>query len=489
MGSRKKIVNGASFVNTYNQGGNPKELMINRLVQDNTDGRKIGSLRFDDRLLGIVGYTRSLTKFLEVKGSITELFDATVAMTHSVGTAPYTIVSSQVEETNALNTIRADYMIIKPPTVTISTYVTNNDTNGNPVSYTYTLSDGYTGTVGITSRTIHSVTYINGGITYKYFTFSNTSYGSPTSNKLKFFIEAIKEDGKKLPSRKSYRTMNKMGTTANSFADAYNNTELKDLYYTYSAKSTDDDAIKFTNSIVGDNITIQIDGNSTLEITKQGNTIAGSTKWVTLYNGTKVVDEDGEDVIVLPLNMLDSLGVADKYVFVKKHLGYLSFSTKEVKVKWYQTGLFKFIIGAVLAIYGYFSGNFVPLQVYLASTAIAYVFKGNIIGDILNVFLTIYTFGITLEISVLGAVNALNIASSFFSLYVKYKSGQIADETNSVERRANDIQQQIGMYNRQFLYSPLDAIPYLYTLTYNAYDELYKPLESIQQRERNYFGY
>lgn len=483
MGSSKKKVNGASFSNTYNQNNKPKELLINRLVQDNTGGRKIGSLKFDDRLLGIVSYTKSITKFVKVTGAISESFDPEKAMQNSVNTTPYTIVSSQVEDTTPENIIKSDYMITKSPTVSLDSYTNNVDDNNNVVSYNYTLSDGTNSTVGATSRSIHSVTYTHNGQTNKYFTFSNTSYGNAKDSGLKFFMESIKEDGKKLPNRESYRTMYRMGTTVNSFSDAFKNNELKDLYYTYSAKSTNPDAIEFTNSIVSDNITIQIDGNSTLEITKKGN------GWITLYDGTEVKDEDGDDVIVLPLNAMDKLSISDKYIFVKKHLGYLSFSQKEVKVEWYQTGFFKFLLGAVLGVYGLFTGNFIPLEAYLGSLAVGYVFKNSSIGQVVGALLSFWTGGFIIDFTISGVMNALNLASTFFSIYVKYEYNSIIDKTNAVEKKVEHLKEQIAKYSRQFLYSPLDKMPYLYTLTYNAYEELYNPLDKIKQQERSYFGY
>lgn len=479
MGGSTEEVNGGAFSNLYVQNDKPRELLINRLVQDSNHGISMGTYKSDERLLGIVSYFSPNNEFIHTSGAIEARFDALAAMGSTTDASDYAIGVTFAAPWNNTNIVKADYSDMFAPTVTILSIVESVNGVGDTI-LTYELDTGYIGTVGKLDVEIKGVGYTSNNVQYTHYFFV-FEYLIEADSSLEFFIEPVKQDSQKSPDRESYITMNKMGTTIRSFEDAFKDDKLVDLFYTYAGKTLDPLVKLFTDSIIGSSIDVIMDDNSSLHIFR-----AGLLDWRCAYNGTVLKDADGDYIIVLPMEFFRQQTIVNKYISVKKYLGLISFSTDTVELKWYQTKLFKFIIGIVLFVWGMFTGDFGTFISYVFSTAIGIIFADNYVVQIL---LAVVTVGYSAVMVGFTLMTAMQIASLLLSTYAKLQLESVVMEAENVAQETKELQLAADKYKRQFLYTPLSEIPSLYDLSYNAISASYNSLATIRPSERTYFGH
>jgi len=502
MGSRKKIVKGALFNNSYHQRGNPKELYINRLVNAETGGLDIGDDRLDEELLKINVYFNGRNKIIRSQDSKIRIFDPDLCMADSpTHSGAYTILSiTNISPPGDNDIVMADYSNTYDSSVTIDNIVVDATTIPNTLDYT--LSNGATGSIMRTDAQVTVIEYDNGGTTYYRYVFTE-DYKVDTIDKYGFIFDRMKNDGQTKPDREAKHHMYKYGTNQRSFSDAYENDELKDLFYTFCGRADDDEVISFYESLgieaevgvdpayggeeLSPTFSLDLGFGDLVEIYKISNGV-----WEMRYNGQIVKDEDGNNIVALPIEFFRRKKMVDKYIAVKKYMGMLSLSQKEVKLKWYQTGLFKFIIVIVAFVWGAFTGDFEWFVNMLVSQAVSAVlmsiFKGSIFVNILSVLYSIYNLDFSNITSASSMLAILNIATKIVSTYSQYTVGNLRDEASEISDEEKELRDQLNEYKKQYLYSPLGEYSRIREIPYNAIYNSYDMLNTIH-RKGNRYGY
>ena len=194
-------------------------------------------------------------------------------------------------------------------------------------------------------------------------------------------------------------------------------------------------------------------------------------------------DEDGQPAqYMIPLEWLkDERNLKEKYKDVENCLKIWVFKEEKIKLKWYETGLFR-ILSWVAAIVAAYFGYYQMLLGMISSSIINKVF-GAKAGIIISIVVAIYSFDFkSIASAVTKALNIFqfvaNIAAKIFSLYFMSESEKLAAKAEAREEGMEETQDAIDELSAKSIYwaitDQLDNMYYtMYELPYAIYDAAY----------------
>ena len=472
MGSRTKTVTGASFQTLYDDEGKENSLLMGVMASSNARDNIRGYGNFDDTFTKISTYFNSRAVHSVLTGGTGSIFSAIDAMSSGIHSVGHSIDSTESVGTTVENLIYEDYTDTIPSTVTIDTIAIS----GSIINYT--LSDGTTGSTPLTSAPLMRINYTFSGVSYFRIVYED-NYSTDDDGDLDFYASAVKIQGEELSRRVVYPILNRFGTIRRSLDEGMDEPELKDIYFTYCAK-IDSDIAKDLFSIMDEH-----------GVTSYRIPVYNSTYHAVVYRnsgmkyrGTTVKDDDGDKVVMIPMELFRELNVYNKYVQLKKTVGIMTFSTKEIKLKWYQTELFKWIFFIITIVVAVITQQYYIIGWTIGLKALSIIFKDNkwamVIISVIGAVYGVYTVGFT-------TASVLSLASSLSSVYVKYQFDNTMEDIAELSEREKELREASKGISKTYTFDSSsarlidvsDLIYESYDLAYNEVEYVYASMDSV----------
>ena len=192
------------------------------------------------------------------------------------------------------------------------------------------------------------------------------------------------------------------------------------------------------------------------------------------------ITDDQKPQYMIPMEWLkDERNLKEKYSDVENCLKIWVFKEDKIKLKWFQTGLFRILSWVVALVLAYY-GQVQMLLGMLTSTAITAVFGGKK-AIVLNTIIAIVSFNPeSLASNIGGYLNLFSfvagIATSIAGLYFMSQSEKLARKAENRDEEVEKIQDAIDELSTKNIYWPiteqLDNMYYtIYELPYNLYEQ------------------
>jgi len=288
---------------------------------------------------------------------------------------------------------------------------------------------------------------------------------------LTFLFDRIKQDGNKEPTREYKKIFSKYGTLSKSFGDIYENDDLKDFFYTLASKKNDmiGGVLSLEFGTTQTLVEIELNYGDRVEIEphREKYDLLGYDAYYlwddVLYNG-KDIKQDGDDIMLVPIEFFDSMSLKDKYMVLKLTLGFLGYAEKTVKVKWYQTDFFKAMVVGALVV----TGQWEAIGAIVATEVSTNVFgKNSIVTRAIQVY-SIYNLGAE-AFTTGNSITYLKLSSELMKVYVEYQGGKYLDEAKEYRDETEKAKLELTKnIKRQFMYNPLDEWDAVKQMQYNS---------------------
>jgi hypothetical protein len=314
-------------------------------------------------------------------------------------------------------------------------------------------------------------------------------------DELTFLFDRIKQDGDTEPTKEYRRIFAKYGTNKASFEDIYDNEDLKDMYYVMADADVYGDFLKRELYRVGFNIVIDLQNGDTATIESgvdldalYGDSVISMSK--ALYNGREVEEADSDGnrvpVIYIPIEFFNTSPLKEQYAIIRESLGFMSYLTKTVRVRWYQTMFFKFIVTAALIATGQIEGLAAMYGQEISSKVLG---ENSILTRAIQLY-GLYNLATAATAPGATMASQIQFASSLMNMYVGYRASEYRDDIRSIESEKKEYLDQIKEAKDQFMYEPLDEWNGVRSIQYNmlynsfgvldhTYDYKYKYLRGV----------
>lgn len=291
-----------------------------------------------------------------------------------------------------------------------------------------------------------------------------------------------------------------MGLSDGTLDSALSDKDIKSFFLTYSSQWTYDEDMWQSQygHLIEDMMNWSVPEDSGYDVYWVHDGVAMSVRYVrkprtdgtdgiAMYiNGVEYVNDNNPPIqYMLPVEFFQKRIMVDQYKDLAILLTFFAYVEKEVKLKWYQTWIFRailWIVAVVLAIYG--------MPAMLIGMLSAEVVKRLPISDktkmILNVALSIITMNPSaIMANIFTAVSfVLNIASQLLTFYFKSMLEGFKEELKELDDKTKEVAKAIAEISRKGIYFPLDAIgeiyDNIYELPYKAVDAMYNYDDKIE---------
>ncbi len=304
--------------------------------------------------------------------------------------------------------------------------------------------------------------------------------------------------------------------------DSLEQDDLKDAWLTYATSRDNEDFSwlvdkyyseqiveqdpygDWKRQLVGNPNDITIDGEVSFSYSP-GSTMedSGTTGYLLYYSGghfpcdTKEDDEDEfRPMYVIPLNDLLHLSMRMKFEAYNDVFSMWAYSEKTVKLKWYQTGFFRFIMMILGAFLAFMSGGVLGVMMYLGLQFLN-VLLANIdpqLAMILGTVLAVVTLNFNFS-SLASAFQTLNkmlqIVMNFNKIMFANSVEQIQSLIEDITEETKDMKDEIKDILHNTIYIPFgDKIEMGYNKLFDLpymQNELLDDSISLKQYEPKYF--
>jgi len=231
------------------------------------------------------------------------------------------------------------------------------------------------------------------------------------------------------------------------------------------------------------------------------------------FNGNQFSADMAGSAFLIPINAVDDMPLKLKYEFIEAYLSLGFLSEVVTKKKWYQTGLFSFIVIIISIIIAAYTGYYVGyeaaggLAAGEAAVSAGYAAAGTAVAKAFVVMMVVkVAFSISPELGALvsiaaiaygayesggwnamdsfdKAVTIVKVAGSLSSYYFNLANDKLLDKIMDVNKQTDELETAISDLKKDSIYSPIDATQGFYDLAFDihymymdqmfAYDNLY----------------
>lgn len=329
---------------------------------------------------------------------------------------------------------------------------------------------------------------------------SNISGENFTMN---FLVIPIKTNGAFQDNRKSQIAIQDLGLNFRDTLEeeSFKNSDIKNVAFSYASKfNRSDIQDEKTRNAIKDNFKIftpGVDGKTSgaiiandlfsIQYKKQisfGPGLSISTVKM-IYNGVSASVDLDEPVFLVPIPNFEKLSFEEKYNFIRDCMSIIGNTSKTVKLKWYQTGLFKIVIMIVSMVISYFTGPkaFMAAMKMMAVgfiiTTIATMIDprlGAIVGIAMIAYGGYTNWG---DLTALQqVVTIVDVAGRMSQLYFQVALEGISDKIKQLQDKTKETAEVIRDMLGDSIYSPLDVTQDYYDtafdLLYDYQDQMYE---------------
>jgi len=193
-------------------------------------------------------------------------------------------------------------------------------------------------------------------------------------------------------------------------------------------------------------------------------------------------------LMMIPMEFYNDAIMTTRYDLLGESFCLWANTKVRVRAKWYQTGLFKFVVTTTMMLVGAYTGQ--PWMVAMAAVsgpAMTYISKvtGPEIATALMIAYTTYQYSRGDFSAASSAVTVANISNQAYNgFYVQPKSERIAQNIESTNEDIEEANKLIEDMNETLLYIPLesqDRMNYMaYDMVYDSYSQMYDTIGSYE---------
>ena len=262
-----------------------------------------------------------------------------------------------------------------------------------------------------------------------------------------------------------------------------NNSQIKNTFLSYTAKSNDSNYSNEIKSIYGEpsdlNIVTYTGSDFIVEYGYEKHSyplgegeVSYNLDMYSNINGTQLEKDkwtDGQIYVILPIDtLIENKTLSEKYNILRDLLTLVAESEVVVKHKWYETGFFSFILTVVTAGIAIATGNF-ELFVFMAAGSM--LINAFVKSPMLKIALGVVMFLVAgkLNLIKLSKMSSMDWTKFGFETTVKLFKADISAKLKKVQSNIRDIQNQTKSYSdmiqnikRQAIYSPFDLQNFYY---------------------------
>lgn len=313
---------------------------------------------------------------------------------------------------------------------------------------------------------------------------------------MNFLVIPIKTNGRFQNNRNTQIAIQDLGL---NFKDTLNeesfqNPDIKNVAFSYASKLDRSDILdEKTRNAIKDGFKIYStnDNGKTTGATISNELVSivyggsfGNTNSIT-YNGIRASADPNEPIFLVPIPNFEKLSFEEKYNFIRDCMTIIGNTSKTVKLKWYQTGLFKIVIVIVSMVISYFTGPkammaaMKMMAVGMIVTTIATMIDPKL-GAIVGIAMIIYggytNWGDLTSFQ--QAVTIVDVAGRMSELYFQVALEGISDQIKQLQDKTKEVAEIINDMLGDSIYSPLDVTQDYYDtafdLLYDYQDQMYE---------------
>jgi hypothetical protein len=191
-----------------------------------------------------------------------------------------------------------------------------------------------------------------------------------------------------------------------------------------------------------------------------------------------LTDEDGKrmPLFIVPLDPMRRTPMRKKYDVIKYGFTIWGFMQKTIKLKWYQTGFFRFITFIFGAIFAFVTFGVVGLAMFAIQQTLGIL--GRLLGPLGSFLMNIFMLGFN-PMSMSWSFSAMidNIMNNFFNIMLNFgkvmmqlqfqgKYDALTEELESTRDETKDMAEKLRDMVNPTIYSPLDVLGNQYDLLY-----------------------
>jgi len=302
----------------------------------------------------------------------------------------------------------------------------------------------------------------------------------------------VKKDGEFLDDLYTKFTLSRFGlqgkTDGEGLEDSLAQDEIKHAFITYSVPD-EGEYKSLIRTLYGDidngkvnNVVIENDG---LKIEYRTN---GDGSFSVIFNGKAkeypLKDENGnlEPCFIIPVNYLRRLPLRKKFQAFQDSFSIVVYAEEEIKLKWYQTGFFKWVTAIIAVGLAFYTGGASLALLTAGTIALSYALADiapelQIIVGVATAIMTLGTSSLSTLSGVVTTVSKLaQLGSQLYNLYVVDSIKDMEAELLKINKERAEILEQLEEMKNNYLYNPIDfdtMYDSSFALMYNSYDIVY----------------
>jgi len=302
-------------------------------------------------------------------------------------------------------------------------------------------------------------------------------------SKAKFLIMPIKAQGRLVETERYQKAlMSDWGFDPDDLTDSVSDPNTRDAFLTFATKYSD--VHPFLQPLM-DKHYGDINALHGIFITTEDYTIAytpvssGGSYIIEINNFLKSAKAD-DFLFLIPIESIIDATLIEKYEILQKHFGLVGTASTTIKLKWYQTGFFKFVLVIITVTIAIITGQPELIAWMVGLDLIGHV-VASIFGEkaaaIVMAVLAVVTAGYSLisgaEYTVYNIAKfSLVMGKSYFKISSVYQVEKYQKRINYYEQQEENIRKQLEELKSYSFYSPLDSYSVYYDTLYN-YDIAY----------------
>jgi len=232
----------------------------------------------------------------------------------------------------------------------------------------------------------------------------------------------------------------------NSLEDQLDQPDLKDAFLTYATNREDDMFGKYINQLYGGDLSlpgnlVKIEGELNFQYEQVSSPNYDdpygdeTSEYSIKYSGgtfpADVRDEDTNELdntYIIPFDIIDTTVLRDKFTIYNRMFTMIAYSEKKVKVKWYQTVFFRFLLMVIALI---FVG---PIAIVMNVVSQVLSMIDPRLGAILGL-----AFGIISGSIGSGLTGALNLANNILSIVGTFNTVAFQDSIEAIQNEIDKL--------------------------------------------------
>lgn len=234
-------------------------------------------------------------------------------------------------------------------------------------------------------------------------------------------------------------------------------------------------------------------------VTETDYDVTGTTtsyRQITINGITKRIN-DSTNIYILSDDMFDKLTLTEKFRIIKDALSIIAGTEVTVKLKWYQTAFFRFVLTIASLAMGYYIGGIQGLAITAGGIAIKEIF-GEDAAMIFSIITFTYINLDKIKNISLSKINITDFAKKYwFDIVTKGIDGiayllrqeikEIGKDIKELQEETEKMAKEIKEMFRNAIYNPLSQYNSYYDFVYNAQYNMYnssnfEPLAQLNRR-------